>query len=462
VRSVRIADADIDREPRPVSAAEAIEDLEETARVFAEAYAGVDGAPRTPAPERIADARSQILDRARWEPADLARLLADIFRAPDGHLAFGYGGRAPLRIAPGARRQMFVSEAPIERVDADGALWLGEQRLSGCAIDPRGGALVPTPEGRFVISVFDAEPAPLACRAAGGAPALLPLRPARAARVAGRPVSLERRGDVPVLAIRTFDNAAAAALDTLPAMAAELRRAPAFVVDLRGNGGGNYLYAERFLLALTSEPVRRLDEREVISVAAAEGRANSARRRLLRGDVPASAEPRFLEHIAALEQLAGDLRARGAQRTELVTAGQRVRGHADGPLRSRAVILVDRGCASACEMLLSLARQLPSVVVAGQSTRGGMAVGEVALFQLPRSGVQVSLGTRAFRDPLGDFEETRGFLPDVWIEGPDPVEEAVGLGGRGGLPAGEAVLRGERRARRGRDVRHAPGAASAG
>jgi len=456
-----VDDAALDREPRAVSAGEAIEDLDEAQRAFAEAYAGVDGAPRTATPERLARARAEIAARGRWEPAELARLLAETFQAPDGHLAFGYGGHAPLRISGGARRRSFVSTSMIERVDAEGGIWLGNERLLGCAIDRRGGALVPTPEGRFVLSVFDVahvEPAPVTCQGAGGGQALLSLRPAQAARAAragrrggnggARAVELERHGDVPVLAIRTFDNAAAGELEALPEIAAELRRAPAFVVDLRGNGGGNYLFAERFLLALTSETMRRLDEREVVSVAAAEGRANSARRRLRRGDVPPSARPLFEEHIAALERVAEELRASGAPRSELVTAGARVRGHAGGPLRGRAVFLVDGGCASACEMMLALARQLPAVVVAGQSTRGGMAVGEVALFQLPRSGVQVSFGTRAFRDPLGDFVETRGFLPDVWIDGANPVEQAVGLGERGGPPAGQAVLRGARRTAR--------------
>ena len=77
--------------------------------------------------------------------------------------------------------------------------------------------------------------------------------------------------------------------------------------------------------------------------------------------------------------------------------------------------------------MLALARQLPDVIVVGQSTRGGMAVGEVALFRLPNSGVSISLGTRAFRDPLGDFTETRGFAPDVTIDGADPVADAKAI-----------------------------------
>ncbi|AUX45470.1 uncharacterized protein SOCE26_069610 [Sorangium cellulosum] len=359
LRSLRITDGDLDRAPRTVSAAEALRDLDDARYAFAHAYAGLDGRPPSPSPRSIALAERALRRRAAWRPDDFARLLRDLFAAPDGHLAFGYGGPAPLRLA---------------------------------AAPPRS-PLLPS----------------------SGAP----------------PVELTRTpSGVPVLAVRTFSAAAAPALEALPALAAELRRAPAFVVDLRGNAGGDYRYAERFALALTDAPLRALDEREVLSVAAAEGRANSARRRLARGDVPDAARPRFLDHLAALERLAAALRARprgAAPRVDLTTRGAALRGRAPGPLAGRAVFLVDGGCASACEMLLALVRQIPGALVAGQNTRGAMSVGEVALFRLPRSGVTLSLGTRAFRDPLGGFAETRGFAPDVRLDGADPVGDAAAL-----------------------------------
>jgi hypothetical protein len=85
-------------------------------------------------------------------------------------------------------------------------------------------------------------------------------------------------------------------------------------------------------------------------------------------------------------------------------------------------------------MMVALARQIPGVVVAGQNTRGGMAVGELAIFRLPRSGVFVSFGTRAFSDPLGDFSEARGFLPDVWLDGPDLLRAAIDVADGGAAP----------------------------
>jgi hypothetical protein len=353
--SFHIADGDFDRDPRPVSGAAAALDLDVAVRAFDDAYAGVDGAPRLPSAARIAAARARLAARARWEPAELAEALLDLFRRPDGHLAFGWDGRFKRRI-----------EAWPHEATGD----LGQTGDAAVTLVP---------------------------------------------------------GPVPRLVVRTFDSTAAPELERLPAMARRLRELPAFVLDLRGNGGGNFDYAERFVLELTDATLRRLDEREVVSVAAAEGRANSARRRLALGEVPAAAEPVFRAHVEALEGVAAALRERGAGRDELARVGCVSRGRAPGPLRARVVILVDGGCASACEMTVALARQIPGVIVAGESTRGSMAAGEIALFRLPRSGLAVWLGTRAFRDPLGGFAETRGFLPDVWIGAEDAAGGAEAL-----------------------------------
>ncbi|UQA63439.1 S41 family peptidase [Polyangium aurulentum] len=348
--SLRVDPAAIDREPSAVGPADALADLELALTVFAEAYAAPEGRSPVPPPARVDEARRQIEGRASWSPRELATLLRDLLRTDDGHLAFGHGGAAPLRL-----------EA------------------------------LPSPE-----------------------------RPRRS----GPAVELTS-GKVPVLAIRTFESAEGAALRELPRIAERLRSSRAFVIDLRGNHGGNYAFAERFLLSLTSAPIRALDAREVLSATAAEGRASSIRARLLRGDVPLAARGDFLAQIELLEALASDLRARPERgRREIVRRGKVLRGRAPGPLAGRGVLLVDRGCASACEMLVALARQVPGLIVAGERTRGGMAVGEVALFRLPRSGLTLTLGTRAFHDPLGDFDETRGFSPDLPLDGPDVLAEA--------------------------------------
>jgi hypothetical protein len=397
IASFSIPDEDLGRDPRAVSGEEAARDLDFAARAFAEAYAGVDGAPPVPSPAQLAEARVELLGRARWTPADLGVLFANVFRRPDGHLAFGWDGRSPAHIPAWPRTE----RAPRREEGRRFALAL----LSG---DGSGESLA---SGVFFR------------RAAREHAEPVQVSSVEHPRERGSAVEIVF-GAVPRLVVRTFDAAAAVELERLPAIAAWLRDLPAFVIDVRGNGGGNYRYAERFVLALTDAPLRRLDEREVVSAAAAEGRANSARRRLALGEVPDAAVPVFRAHADALAAKAASLRASGAPRTELVSQGAFVRGDAPGPLRARVVLLVDGGCASACEMMVSLARQIPGVTIAGEPTRGSMAAGEIALFRLPRSGLTLSLGTRAFRDPRGGFAEIRGYLPDVVLPREDMVAAA--------------------------------------
>ena len=96
--SLRIADGDFDRDPRPVSGEAAALDLDVAVRAFDEAYAGVEGAPRLPELTRIAAARDELQAEGRWTPDALVDKLADLLRQPDGHLAFGWDGRSPLRL----------------------------------------------------------------------------------------------------------------------------------------------------------------------------------------------------------------------------------------------------------------------------------------------------------------------------------------------------------------------------
>lgn len=367
-----IADRDIDAPARRVSAREALADLDFAARVFADAYAAPEGLAPTPDPRALAGARSAIAARSTWEPRELARLFRDLFRKPDGHLVWE---------VPGETRAHFFALEPSEREgDGDGA---SKFAFLGSTMSRAEGSQSP----------------PFEAASRGAGPDEGPV------------VSLQR-GEVPVLRIATFDSAHAPELARLPELADHLRASKTFVIDLRGNRGGNFQFALDFLLSLTSDQFEGLGEREVVSAAAAEGRENRLRQRLARGEVPAGALQHFEAQQQALEAQARSLRAENAPRRD-VRRRPLLRGRARAPLAGNAVLLVDRGCASACEMFVALARQLPGMVVAGERTHGAFAVGEIALFRMPHSGIAVSLGTRAFVDPLGRYDETRGFEPDV-------------------------------------------------
>jgi hypothetical protein len=361
---------------QPVSREQALADLDHALYLFREAYAGELALE----PADVARSRQRIAARATWSPAELAAELAGLFDVRDEHLAFDYGGPLPLRGLSAAQQAL-----------ADLGPWL-----------PEGPGAEPSHDGLTWI-------------AAGAS-----------ARPVGPPVELTP-GPVPVLAIRTFDNRAETWLRDLPGLARRLTRAPGFVVDLRGNGGGNFAFAEAFLLELTDDDLTLLDESEVMSRTALEGRVNTARYDVARGAVSGDTRQHYERHIGVLEQRLAEARHRAATRVEIERKDQRVRGRASRAYEGRVVLLVDGGCASACEMMIALARQLPNAIVAGTSTRGAMEVGEIATFRLPRSGVVVRFGTRRYRDPSGDFTEARGYAPDVRLSGEDALIEAMRL-----------------------------------
>lgn len=85
------------------------------------------------------------------------------------------------------------------------------------------------------------------------------------------------------------------------------------------------------------------------------------------------------------------------------------------------VVLVDGECASACESLVSYARQVPGTLVVGENTAGVGVFGEVRPYRLPRSGIWMQAGRKWFHDadPARAIVEGVGHQPDIWLDGGD-------------------------------------------
>src|SRR5262245_34535613 len=64
----RIAAAEFERPPRAVTGAEAASDFSTAVRAFDEAYAGLEGRARTPAPGELEAERGRLASRASWSP----------------------------------------------------------------------------------------------------------------------------------------------------------------------------------------------------------------------------------------------------------------------------------------------------------------------------------------------------------------------------------------------------------
>jgi len=76
-------------------------------------------------------------------------------------------------------------------------------------------------------------------------------------------------------------------------------------------------------------------------------------------------------------------------------------------------VLIDRGCASSCETTLQVLEQLPQRILVGENTMGAVEFGDMGRVVLPNSRVSVSLSTMnvEFRD--GRRVEKVGYAPTL-------------------------------------------------
>jgi C-terminal processing protease CtpA/Prc len=79
-------------------------------------------------------------------------------------------------------------------------------------------------------------------------------------------------------------------------------------------------------------------------------------------------------------------------------------------------VLIDGGCASACEGLLIALRRHPTAHVVGQRTAGEARFGDTVWAQLPRSRIRVTIPTAVYVLHDGSFAEKVGFEPQESIE----------------------------------------------
>ncbi len=434
-----LVDAEDCREPAPasLSRAEMLADVDVLERILRRGYAGFEIAgDEARWAEAFTAMRAELPD-APAEPLAFRDALVEALRfADDNHLGLS------IRDAEGRRRwrgtsghaQAFYADAILTRaedgfVDGEGA------RLSSCAGEPAEEVVRPfasnapgqvvyrpmllskTP-ATHIDCVFEGE--------AGPEERELALTRVDIADPAG-PVFERRDAAFPWLRVRSLATSYRGALDRFVATGPSLRDAEVIVLDVRRQGGGSDRFVLRWFKELTSEGLpyfrTRTLESEVTlqgalnfwgciahhSTSADEGGRDWLRRRV-------DMARRELEEAMTL---------RGPFR-EVEVEHDVIEGLAPAPFPGRLLLVTDRGCASACETSVLIARHFPGTLVVGENTNGTMKVGELRSYRLPRSGITVSAGHRVHEDPSvpGIFPEGVGYQPDLWLDG-DRTEERI-------------------------------------
>lgn len=253
------------------------------------------------------------------------------------------------------------------------------------------------------------------CRLVGRPePVTYALRPMRT-QSKREPVFRLGRDPYPWVRLRSLMLTRRGSLERFVESSAKLLGEPVVILDLRGAGGGSDGFLLRWFKALSDDKRPYFETRELNSEVTAQGLLNFWRCTQQLADSDAEGGQWLARRVDRARQALGAVAEphRHVRERRQVTTGQ-----ASTPFAGWLILWVDRGCTSACETAVLLARQFSRVWVVGENTEGTMKVGEIRWYRLPRSGVWMSAGSRVHRDPREDgFPEGLGYRPDLWIDG---------------------------------------------
>jgi hypothetical protein len=206
-----------------------------------------------------------------------------------------------------------------------------------------------------------------------------------------------------------------------------------FVIDLRGNGGGDDSMGfelARILLGMPEHvnlPTPMASRRFLQTPEAFAVQSNYWAWSILRLQSSGEAAPTYM-HQRRAEILSWMERAKDGQfPVEYIEHLPEQAIDQKLIFNSPVYILIDRACASACETTMQVMERLPSRILVGENTMGAVEYGEFGRIVLPHSRVSVSLSTMnvTFRD--GRRLERAGYAPDLFVgAGDDALVKALG------------------------------------
>lgn len=376
------------------------------------------------------EGRAALPDEAMTPLAFRDLLLDRLAFLDDNHVGLWVyvDGRRRWRSTSG-HHQAYVADVRFERRgggfrDAEGRALVGcGDRSPEEALRPLVSGALPAP--RYAPLVLSREPIEaISCRlrAEDGEPAeeTYPMSPIDL-RGARGPAFERLDAPFPWLRLRTLFTDRADALERFVQTGVELRDAPVIVLDLRRAGGGSDRFLLRWFRNLTDRTFAYWETDALESEVTLQGALTFWQCvRAFSGGADDGGRSWLDRRVArARRELDEAMRERGPFR-ERDPAALRLPGVAPERYRGRVILVVDRGCGSACETSVLLARQLEGAVIVGENTEGVMKVGELRWYRLPNSGVWISLGHRSHHDPFEGFRESYGYAPDLWLDGTDP------------------------------------------
>jgi hypothetical protein len=239
-------------------------------------------------------------------------------------------------------------------------------------------------------------------------------------------------GEITYLRLGTFRPENESDMSPFLKSAVSAAAARAIVIDLRANFGGTNDYFNQWSHDLLGGSKDMGDTVRLTSETTSQAEINSITRFWAFSSKLAARRPSLT--VEAVEEFAGlvwrGVVRRGAAWRRVDRYRWKFAGRADRPFAGHMLLVVDHGCASACEGAIELARVAFDALVVGTNTVGMHAFPGPLPYRLPKSRLELRVARRMEASLLdGDeFRESRGFMPDVWIDLRDDGAAARELG----------------------------------
>ena len=182
-----------------------------------------------------------------------------------------------------------------------------------------------------------------------------------------------------------------------------------FIIDLRGNSGGNSWYAREWIKNYTGV----IPDTGFIEASLATKTSNQLFKNSLKkyyGSEDPENHPIYSQILEIDEDGWADLDYSPLKKIK-------------NP--NLILVLIDSGVASAGEAFISYLRQLENVIFFGVNTRGLVNTGNLGYCQLPNSKIDVFIPKDFSLEPNFILREGKGFYPDFWIKSDDALNKSL-------------------------------------
>lgn len=229
-----------------------------------------------------------------------------------------------------------------------------------------------------------------------------------------KPFYIERENDIPIVRVFSFSNNDYSYMKEFVNAGIALKSEKQIILNLSYNGGGSSVFPQDFIKNLNDISIWELSWAYLTSPAIIQYFATYDL------NSKAARSPVFRNTIIMNSKKLQEYLKAPMKNWEF---GRHYRSQSYGSYKGTLIILTNRGVLSAGESTIGYSKSVKNRIVIGENTGGVAQFSDVQNYYLPNSKIRIILPRQIFLIP--DFEECVGFLPDLWLDSRNPVNEII-------------------------------------